>query len=176
MGDSIRVLEAIQSVVTTLAIVIGGGWTFWKFVLQRESKAKIEFDVDIRVVGKEKDKILVEAIAIIANRGLIRHKITDFTFKLFYLTENDELNEGDEKINYQVVFNKLESKKRSWIPQNWKYTFIDPGVVQHYRYVTVLPGDTKYALLNGSFKYPKEKTFHKAQKAFNITEGTDLQE
>jgi len=37
--------EAVQALVTSVALVVGGGWALWRFVLQREGRAKIEFSL-----------------------------------------------------------------------------------------------------------------------------------
>jgi hypothetical protein len=39
-------IELIKNIAEIIAILIGGGWAFWKFVIQREGKPKIEFTVD----------------------------------------------------------------------------------------------------------------------------------
>ena len=37
--------EAVQALVTSVALVVGGSWALWRFVLQREGRAKIEFSL-----------------------------------------------------------------------------------------------------------------------------------
>lgn len=157
-----------KDIIAALAILIGGGWTLWKFVIQRESHPKIEFRLDLRVLGKFDDRILVETVAIVENKGLVRHYINDFSFDLLYLQEGDQLKVGDEKINGQVLFQK-EISKKYWIPKQWYYSFIDSQVTQEYTFITSLPSNAEYALLYAQFHYPKSRgDFHTAQKTFNI--------
>ncbi len=161
-------ISITKDIIASIAIIVGGGWTLWKFVIQRESHPKIEFQLDLRVLGKYDNRIIVETVATIENKGLVRHYINDFSFNLLYLKAGDKIEIGDERINEQVLFKKEVSKKY-WIPPDWYYSFIDPKVKQEYTYVTSLPIDSEYALLYGQFHYPKSKgDFHTAQKTFKI--------
>jgi hypothetical protein len=153
---------------TAFAIAIGGIWALWKFVIRREARAKIQFSLELNVVGMSRDRWLVEATAVVENKGLVRHSVSDFRFDLHYLPEDAELADGDERINHQVLFRPVV-RKRYWIPPNWMNTFVDAGVVQRYTYVTSLPGDAAFALLYAQFKYPDaESEFHTAQAVFNV--------
>ncbi|MBL0330066.1 MAG: hypothetical protein IPP64_11770 [Bacteroidetes bacterium] len=107
-------IEYVKDVLGILAILIGGAWTFWRFVLQREKHPKVQFDVDLKLIGTQKESHLVEVISIIENKGLVRHYIKDFSFDLFYLTDKDEFEEGGKEINNQIKFKKIIDK-RPWI-------------------------------------------------------------
>ena len=153
---------------TAVGLVIGGVWAIWKFVLKREAHAKIQFSLELNVLGELGGKLLVEAIAVVENKGLVRHDVSDFRFDLHYLPEDGKVIEGDERINRQVLFQPV-IKKRYWIPPDWIGSFVDPGVIQRYTYVTFLPKDAAYALVYAQFKYPDEKSaFHTAQRAFRV--------
>ena len=162
-------MEIIKNVLESLAILIGGGWAFWKFVIQREGKPKIEFAVDFNVIGTHQNEIIAEIAAVLHNKGLVREKIYDFKFDLLYLTEKDNIVDGDEKILHQIAFNKRISRQQ-WFPQKkWKYTFADPGIVQRYTYITHLPKDTKFVLVRSKFKYTDTSSdFQAAQKTFKV--------
>jgi hypothetical protein len=68
-----------------VAILIGGIWTFWRFVLNGEGKPKIQFDIDLRIVGRQDSKIIIEAIAIVHNKGKVRHYIKKFFLDILIL-------------------------------------------------------------------------------------------
>ncbi len=166
--------EEIKNLLTSFAILLGGIWTIWRFVLQREGNAKIQFNVDFRIVGILKNKYIVEVIAIVENKGKVRHYVNDFKFDLLYLSQDHEIEEGDKRINNQLLFEKIIDK-RYWIPPSWYDSFIDAGVVQNYTYVTHVPIEAKFALVYAQFKYPAfsrlipiGKTFHTAQRTFKI--------
>ena len=160
--------QAVQAIVTSVALVVGGGWALWRFVLQREGRAKIEFSLALNTLEVQKDRLLVEVAATVTNRGLVRHWLKDFSFDLLCLTDEDAVVEGDKRINFQVLFQPV-IKKRYWIHPDWISTFIDAGVSQSYTYVASLPQNSTYALVFAKFKYPdQESEFHTAQKVFNL--------
>jgi hypothetical protein len=161
--------EIAENVATALAILLGGAWAFWKFVIQRESRAKIEFELELNILGPQLDKLIVEIIAKVTNKGLVRHWLTDFGFDLLYLPKDTPVEFGDIRINHQVLFQPL-LKERYWIPPTWSATFIDPGVCQRYNYVSAITNDASYVLIHARFKYPDARSaFHTAQKVFSIT-------
>jgi len=158
----------VKDITTSIGIIVGGGWAFWRFVLRRERHAKIQFDLDLNVVSREHDSLVVEVIAVVENKGLVRHVLQDFKFDLLYLENKDQITTGDERINQQVLF-KPVFKKRYWIPPDWLGTFIDAGVTQKYTYVASVPKTASMLLIFASFKYPdSESEFHTAQKVFNL--------
>lgn len=163
-----NVAEIVEKSVTSLAVLVGGGWALWKFVIQRESHAKIEFDLELNVLGGQAGKLIVEVVAKVTNKGLVRHWLEDFCFDLLYLPHNAAVVLGDQRINKQVLFQPV-IKKRYWIPPDWLATFIDPGVCQRYTYVAAAPADARFLLVFAKFKYPDEESeFHTAQKVFPI--------
>src|SRR5882762_5229613 len=91
--------EILTNVLTSIAILVGGGWTFWRFVLLRERFPKIEFNVDLNVVGVQDDKYIVEVIAVVENKGLVRQYLRELRFDLFYLPEESKVIEGKQDIN-----------------------------------------------------------------------------
>lgn len=166
--------EIVQNLATAVAILIGGGWTLWNFVLRRDRHPKVQFNVDLKVIGTHKEGYIVEVIAIIENKGIVRKYMEDFRFDLLILSEHDIIKEGGNNINGQVLFRKIIDK-RSWIPPGWEYSFIDSSVTQHYANTTIIPLDAKFAIVHGHFKYAdKRSEAHTAHKTFLITQDTSL--
>ncbi len=75
---------AIKDALLAIGVLVGGGWALWRFVLEREGKPKIQFDLDLNILGKQGNKFLVEVIAIVENKGRVRHWLKDFRFDLHY--------------------------------------------------------------------------------------------
>ncbi len=160
--------EIVSKTATALGVLIGGGWALWKFGIHREAHAKIEFELELNVVGYQAESILVEIIAKVTNKGLVRHWLRDLRFDLLSLSKDASVVMGDHKINEQVLFQPI-IKKRYWIPPDWLNSFIDAGVCQRYTYITAAPMDAKYLLVYAKFKYPdSESDFHTAQKVWSI--------
>lgn len=163
--------EILYNSLASLAILIGGSWTFWKFVIQRDRFPRPEFNLDLNVIGEQKGRYLVELSAILTNKSSIRLKIPKFHFSLFYLSGDHHIEDGDEKIDNMVRFEPL-IKKRLWLKHlnnHNEYTFVDADTTQKYSYVTWLPGDATFALLQSKFYYQeKASDFHSSQKCFRI--------
>jgi hypothetical protein len=54
---------SIQSIITSVALVGGGVWAYWRFVLNRESAHKVDVDVEVTFVLKQGDNWIIEAVA-----------------------------------------------------------------------------------------------------------------
>ena len=75
----------ISSIVTTVALLIVGVWTLYRFGISRELYPKLQFDLDLRHLGNSGDKTIVELVAVITNKGITRQYIHDFKFNDCYL-------------------------------------------------------------------------------------------
>ena len=165
------VAEIVSKLVTALGVLVGGGWALWKFGIHREAHAKIEFDLELNVLGWQAESLLVEVVAKVTNKGLVRHWLRDFRFDLLYLPKDVPIELGDKRINEQVLFQPV-FKRRYWIPPDWMSTFIDPGVCQRYTYIASAPADAGFLLVFAQFKYPDaESEFHTAQKVWAVEQS-----
>jgi hypothetical protein len=145
--DWVHVANGIESIIKAAAIVTGGFWVLWKFVLQGEYQRRISFQVDVQFIGKHTDFWLVELIALVENKGLVSHTIRKFDFDLRQLTVKDVIQDGGEEINWQTC-SPHKLKEGSWIPRGWKSTFVRPGVTNRYNYITTVPREATYVLLH----------------------------
>ena len=161
-----------KDLITSLGVLVGGGWALWRFVLRRERHPKIQFDLEVRLISRAHDHLIVEVIAIVQNKGLVRHLLRDFRFDLLYLPDGAPVCEGTEVINHQALFRPV-FKRRYWISPDWVFSFIDAGVTQNYTYLARVPQDASVLVVFAKFKYPdSESDFHTAQRAFNVATMT----
>lgn len=161
--------EIVKNSFTSAGLLAGGAWAYWKFILKREAYPKIEFDVELLVIGHQDHKTLIEIAAVVANKGSVRHWLYDFQFDLFVLSRDDKILMGGDKINQQVFFNAA-FKDKYWVP-GWEGTFIDSGVSQRYSYIASIPDTTAFVLIKSRFRYPdKESESHVAQRTWSIRE------
>ena len=65
--------QAVQSVATLSAIIIGGVWAYFRFYKQREHSLRPEFTVNVEFIGLQNNKWLIEVIALVENKGLVLH-------------------------------------------------------------------------------------------------------
>jgi len=167
--DSIlSISETLKNFAEAIAILIGGGWAYYKFILQRERYSKTELDLDFKILGVQNGFYIVELAVNCHNKGSVREYIDDFTFNLLLLSDDTNIAKGDERILNQLQFKKHISKQ-NWIPDKWGYTFFDPGIPLHYSHVTCLPLNTTFVLLQTRFFVKEKKTdFIAAQEVFAI--------
>jgi hypothetical protein len=176
LGDWKAALELVHLAVESVAVLVGGSWALWRFVLQRDLYSRIDFSLDMAVLGKFGDEVMVELAAIVINRGAVRHKLPadTFTFSLHILPEGAALQLAtEEKLAGMVLFPPALIEKRRWIPLSWEYGLVAAGASQRFTYVTKLPSATACVLLYSRFLYSdRSSEFHTAQKVFPIVNAS----
>jgi len=167
--------ETIESILKSIAIIVGGFWVYLKFVRNRENHSKIQFDIDLKVLGRQDSKILIEVSGTFINKGLVRHRVSDLTFDILILQNNAAVVQGDKRINYQVLFQKYNPKTDgeentpvTWIPEDWYESFIDSNVEQKYSYLSSVPSDVTFISIFSKFKY-RNSDFQTSQRTFNVS-------
>ena len=160
-------IQILQAAVTLLAGAAAGVWAIIKVRKRREHAPRLEFTVDVNFVGTHGDSWLVELVALVHNKGLVRHLIREFSFDLRALHQDDPVRYGTDKINYQTEILHL-LKEGSWVPKGWEGTFIEPGLQTRYSYVAHLPISVRFVLLHGKFDYEGVDDFHTADRLVNV--------
>lgn len=167
MAGWTELIGGVESVVKTIALLIGGGWAFWRYVYQGEFKRRVEFNVDVNFVSVHRDVWLVELVASVENKGLVTHQIMGFSFKLRCIFPEDGVMDTGKKANFQTDFpHKL--KEGTWLPNQWGNTFVRPGICTRYVFVTDVPKHAVAIVLSGRFQYPEKRTFHTAVKLVKV--------
>ena len=162
-----KLAGAIASIVTAFSIIVAGWWAYNRFIRQQENYPNLQFVADINLVGTQNEEWLVELIAIVENRGKVQHKMSDFTFVLDAIYQNDQLIIS-ENWRGQVDFPHAIARG-SFLPDTMQFFFIDPGVTAKYSYVTKLPRDATFAILHCNFTYAdKRKYRHTAERTVKI--------
>jgi hypothetical protein len=146
-----NVSAAIQSLVTSMALVVGGAWAYTKFRYRREKDPRAECDVELNFVGLQDGRVLVEVSAYVENKGSVRHPVQDFTITLRYLLDSDPVVDGSEQVKFQPNFPHAIKREL------WKETYIDPGLRYRNSYIAALPADATFVLVFGRFYYGNEK-------------------
>lgn len=145
--------QGISAVASASAIVIGGAWAYWKFGLHQERTPRAEFDLSAEFTGLQNGVWLIEISARLANKGKVRHQVTDATLNVRYLTVADRVTESTESRHArQVVFPHSIGRRNIWGTQS----YLDPGLEVRNSYVTWVPEGATYVLLLCKFKYGGE--------------------
>ncbi|SHI93845.1 hypothetical protein SAMN02745146_1969 [Hymenobacter daecheongensis DSM 21074] len=160
--------EIAKNFLEGTAILVAAIWTIFRFGIFRERFAKIEFNLDCRYIGQTEENHIIELIAVIENKGLVRQNIKEWTFDLLVFKKGDKIDETESSINYQVKFFDKKISKRPWVPTIWYTTFIDAGTKQVYTYLTSVPNETKFITIYSRFIYPNTDDFHSSQRTFEL--------
>ena len=163
LTDFKELAAGISSCATALAVLLGSGWVFVRFVLTREAHPKIEFNVDVNFVHLQGDFWIVEAVAHIHNKGLVRHNITKFTFSIRYLTGADPVA-PDQGF---LVCLPHSAAKGSWLPGGWGDSFVEPGIHTRYSAPARIPKEATTILIHGKFHYENDE-WHTADKLLAV--------
>ena len=113
--ESFKNLTAgIQSITTSLALVGGGGWAYWRFVLNRESAHKVDLDADVNFVRKQGDNWVIEGVAWVKNPGNVRLDFKEFTRELGQLFANWKYKRDCAKLD------KIDPRWRQYHVMWWR--------------------------------------------------------
>src|SRR5260370_29701614 len=102
--DVKTVASTLESFVKVAAIIIGAGWAYWKFVRQRANEPATDMDLDVKFVGKQDGKWIVEITVVLGNRSQVRLKYDDFQITARYLLRGDKVEDGGHDIHHQLNF------------------------------------------------------------------------
>lgn len=139
------IAEIIESLLKSAGIIVGGVWVYWKFIHQREHEATMDIDLEVLFVGRQDDKWIVEITALLRNKSTARVKYEDFQLVTRYALSGDPIDDGPEKINYQLLFprtidERIGGAKRFFANAEW----INPKQEFRHRYVTCIPADATF--------------------------------
>jgi hypothetical protein len=160
------VFKIIGSVATTIALLIGATWAYYRFIRQRENYPLIDFTVDIVFHKRIGNWWVVELIAFIDNKGKVQHKIKDFDFDLSALTGSDQVTTSED-FGGQVYFPHLIAKG-SFLPKRFKYFFMEPGLKNKYSYIARIPVEAEVVILHSWFNYLDGKHSHTAEVTMKL--------
>jgi hypothetical protein len=165
------IVDIVSSLIQSVGLVLAAGWAYWKFVLQREAEPATDIDVDLAFIGTQKNNWIVQVTATLANKSQVRLEYKDFQVTLRYLLADDMVEDGDEKVGYQLrsshtIDERLAGKKRFFANS----VFINPKQEFRHRYVTFLPDDATFAWAQCKYFYDLGGHTYKtnAQRIFRV--------
>jgi hypothetical protein len=158
-----NVAEGISSIVTATALISGGIWACWRFVITREGKPLIQPELDIVFVHKQNDRWIVELVAFLENKGKARLEIKKFSFDLRYALPADDI-----QTNTILVPDVFQSQKdlkyptHSEVMGQWleddETIILEPGIRYRHSQTASLPDQASTALFAIEFQYPDGET------------------
>jgi len=118
------VSEIFESLLTGLAIVIGGFWTYNKFIKKRESypRALLRHKVENRILND--DKRLIHLCVEIENIGDVIVSLVAYDVRIYQIlplhdkvvkilsSEGDPIPEGERELPWPLLFTRQEKLKK----------------------------------------------------------------
>jgi hypothetical protein len=160
----------LPSYIQAFAILLGGGWAYWKFIHQRTHEPATDIDIDVKFVGIQKDSWIIEITSSLKNQSLVRHEYEDFQLSIRYLLPEDEIKDGSEKISYQLDCSKTIDErigKEKRLFSNVEY--INPKQEFKHRYITFIPANATFVWIQCRFLFKHgNKVKTNSQKIFRV--------
>ncbi len=106
----------LQSIATIAALVIGGGWAYWRFIRFREGKPKIDLTLDVVFIRTQGPCWIITVEALLESKSKVRHQFEDFTFEIRHTLPADELHNKivDDEITLSAKFPHVAAEG-SWL-------------------------------------------------------------
>ena len=154
--------ELIPEYVQAAAIVVGGLWAYWRFFHQRGGQPATDIDVDLRFLGTQGDRIVVEVAATLENRSLVRHKYRNFRVRVRSLLPKDKIVDAPGRWLYQLEFpHSIDDRlRRSEMGESahaertfGTVDYINPRQRFQHRYPTFVPAEATFIWVHCRFDF-----------------------
>jgi hypothetical protein len=168
--DIKTISDIAESGVKVAAIIVGAGWTYWKFVIQRANEPATDLDISVNFVGKQDAKWIIEITVTLENKSQVRLRYEDFQITARYLLPDDKVEDGDPELNYQLrvrrtIDDRIGGEKRYFA----NVEYINPKQVFRQRYITYVPGDATFLWIQTKFFFRlKGKEKVNSQRIFRV--------
>jgi hypothetical protein len=162
---------AVQSMATITSFIVGGIWVYRRYIRQQERYPNIEFSADVHFIGVQDGFWVTELIATIENKGKAQHRMEEFGFDLNGIERGRPIL-LEQRWGNQVDF-PVSIATGSFLPTQYKFFFIDPGVTAKYSYLCRVPVTSTFVILHCWFRYgDKRKLSHTAERTVAVPPET----
>lgn len=165
--DWAQLFQLLGQTVAAVGAIVGAWWALEKWRRRDEHFPRVYFEVSVNFVGSKNEHLLVELVATLENKGVVPLKIKNFRFKLRGLRMTDPLVRGGEDIRGQVLFPHL-LEEGVFVPLDWEYSFVYPGVKTEYNFIASIPKDVAYVRMQADFDYLRAGESHHAAKVLRV--------
>jgi hypothetical protein len=165
-------LELLPSYVQAAALVTGGIWAYLRFFAQRENEPATDLDIDLIFVGIQDEKWIVEVTVFLKNQSLVQLTYDHFRISLRYLERGDKVQDGGERINYQLWFEKSIDERLPPDTEGRYFSntaYINPKQEFKHRYITSVPMNATFVWVQCKFDLPNKVKVN-SQRIFRVPE------
>jgi hypothetical protein len=158
MSDQ-SILSLLPSYIQATAIIIAGGWAYWRFFYQRANEPATDIDIDLRFVGVQVDKWVIEVTSFLKNQSLVRVEYEDFQVSIRYLLPDDKIQDGSDKVFYQVDCPRsINSRLEKGVTRKFgNVDYINPRQEFRHRYITHVPAAATFVWVQCRFWFKNRK-------------------
>ena len=152
-------LEPIGRILTIMSLLISAFLIYTKLVIERGLFPPVEFYLKWIVHGEQKNRIIIEILPVLENKGTSILIVKNLRIEVRYLLREDPIRFFPNFRGRLDFSRSLEddlylddSGRFQVLPHD---TFIKPGVKQTYSFITFIPNEASYVLLHSTFDYDK---------------------
>lgn len=132
--------------------------------LERIHAPQIQFDVSARFFHAAEAGTFVEVRLNVWNRGRVRQELHDPVLRIRGLGGGAPLKpRADKRLDFPIEV----LRKRSVLPRDLRFFFVEPGVEQDISFVTAIPDGARFVLVYAEFSYDKY-TPHSTERVFAV--------
>jgi hypothetical protein len=147
-----------------LGIFGGASWVAWRFQRERVHAPQIEFSVDAELHGPSEGQYAAEYVLTFENKGNTRVQTKQIELRVMGIKMGEELQDWKGarlRFPHKLVLDKKV------MPENFGYTFFEPGIKQEYRYISRVPTDYQFIVVRGQFFYYNGSS-HSAERVITV--------
>ncbi|MCF2490255.1 hypothetical protein [Dyadobacter sp. CY347] len=161
-------IELLLSILQFAAIIIGAAWTYYRFLREKPTSPRIEFDFDAMVYGPQNLNFMTVFSIRINNKGLIEHRFREIRVRILGLEKDADLNISSPHAG-RVKFPIKILPSVNIVPEKFGYYFVRPGISQTFNYFTAVPENMEFIVVRITFKYEKIDEIHTTEKVVKIS-------
>jgi hypothetical protein len=164
------VFSLLPSYIQAFAILLAGGWAYWKFIHQRTHEPATDIDIDVKFVGIQNKSWIIEITSSLKNQSLVRHEYEDFQLSVRYLLPEDKIKDGLKEISYQLECSKTIDERIGEEKRRFSNVhYINPKQEFKHRYITFIPANATFVWIQCKFLFIYgDKVKMNSQKIFRV--------
>lgn len=153
--------------VAKIGLAVGAGvWGYHRFVRERTHAPQIEFDVNCSFFGPQSGAYVAEFTLTFLNKGLTRQEVRQVRLRARGIKHGEKLAHWPSR-EPRLQFPEKVFVEKNIVPERYTYMFVEPKVNQYYKYVTHVPEQMAFIIVNAEFIY-KDGEEHSAERVFEV--------
>ena len=168
------IVSVLPAYIQSVGLIVGGWWAYRKFIRRREDEPATDIDVEVKFIGKQDAKWIIEITSFLKNQSLVRVEYEKFEVRIRYLMMGDKVEDGGEKIKYQLNFPRTIDERISGGKRFFENAdYLNPKQEFRHRYITAIPVDATFvwAQCKLDLKLRPKPVKINAQRIFRVPES-----